>query len=212
MLVTQEQSHRTFQKCIAFVCLFMGAHGSQDSLWEIELCYQAWWQCLYRQSHVTGTTTHRAFYDSDACSKRLFCFYFESVSLSNHVSLGLAMQTRLTLNSHRSAFCVTLHLGSVRDSDIFETLTLVNQIFTNQNCISEMNSSPQSSVTPVPGFLMASSNLCRHLLCMRACLKAKPILTFTNKITSLKHGLSILMELRWRLNLGTKKNEHFGGK
>lgn len=52
----------------------MGAHGSQDSLWEIELCHQAWWQCLYRQSHVTGTTTHRAFYDSDDAQKDCFVF------------------------------------------------------------------------------------------------------------------------------------------
>lgn len=72
-----------------------------------------------------------------------------------------------------------------------------------------MNSSPQSSVTPVPGFLMASSNLCRHLLCMRACLKAKPILTFTNKITSLKHGPEYLNGVEMEVKLRDKKKWTF---
>lgn len=55
MPMAEEKPHRTFKKCILFVCLFMGAHGSQDRLWEIELCHQAWWQCPYRQSHLNGT-------------------------------------------------------------------------------------------------------------------------------------------------------------
>lgn len=59
-------------------------------------------------------------------------------------------------------------------------------------------------MTPVPGFLMASSNLCRHLLCVHA-WRQNPYSLLQTKSLLWSMDLSILMELRWRLNLGTKK-------